>query len=143
MSIPQKQLHAFAVICVALSHADGDVDPRELGALALALRDLGMSRSASEKAVERAVHAVSGEADRLDRMLAAACKRIPARLRPAVFETAAHVVLADGHLGDAECLRLAALRGMLALPEPVAFAVVASAASGHPRLSCALSRSLA
>jgi len=46
-------------------------------------------------------------------------------------------------LGDAECLRLAALRGMLALPEPVAFAVVASAASGHPRLSCALSRSLA
>ena len=142
MSIPQKQLLSFAEVCVALGHADGDVDPRELAALEMALRDLGMSRGAAQGAVADAVRALGVDPSTSERLLLAACRRVPAKLRATLFETAAHVVLADGKLGDAECLRLAALRGMLGVPEPLAIAVIASAANARPRLECVLTKAV-
>ena len=44
------------------------------------------------------------------------------------------MVLADGEMTDAECLRLASLRGFLGLPEPVALAIVASVAHHESKL---------
>ena len=142
MKIPTRQLHAFALVCVALSYADGDVDSRELGALELALTDLGMSRADAGAAVAEAVQEISTHGDRTVRLMKASCRRIPASLRVVLFETAAHVVLADGVLGDSECARLAELRGMLGLSEAAAFAVVASAANTAGALKCKVTKAV-
>ena len=140
MSMNKSQHQSVARICLALSFLDGDVDPAELAAFELAIRDLGCSKSDVSDLIHRALRDVQSHARNLDGLIAAECKKIPRANHASLFEAAAHMVLADGELSDAECLRLAALRSFLGLSEAAAFAIVASVAHAEPKLTVAVSR---
>ena len=140
MSMNKAQHQSVARICLALSFLDGDVDPAELAAFELAIRDLGCSKSDVSDLINRALRDVQSHARNLDGLIASECKKIPKANHARLFEAAAHMVLADGQLSDAECLRLAALRSFLGLSEAAAFAIVASVAHAEPKLTVEISR---
>ena len=78
-----------------------------------------------------------------DAVIVAECGKLPKALHPSLFEAAAHMVLADGKLTDAECLRLAALRAFLGIPEAISLAVVAAVAHAEPTLKVQLTKAAA
>lgn len=142
MALTNSQAKSFARVCLALSFLDGDVDPAELAAFELAIRDLGVPKSDVPGLIKSALRDIQAHARNLDGLLKAECARIPQGLHARLFEAAAHMVLADGELADAECQRLAALRAFLGLPEAAAIAAVASVAHSAPRLRCQISSSV-
>lgn len=142
MSLTKSQFHSFAVVCVGLSYADGDVDPSELGAFELAARDLGLAERDVDAVLDAAIGAVEAHSRDVDSLIAGECAKLPKATHAALFEAAAHTVFADGQLTDAECLRLAALRSFLGLSEAAAYAIVASVAHSEPELECRVSKSL-
>jgi uncharacterized tellurite resistance protein B-like protein len=117
----------LAEIGVALSHVDGDIDPREIAMTVLALEDLGVKPEAAEAAIDAAIAKIESGAD-VDLLLASACAAVPSKARPSVFEACAHILMGDGVLSDAEVLRLAAVKSLLGLDDALAFKIVASAA---------------
>ncbi len=142
MAMNKTQLHSVARICLALSFLDGDVDAAELAAFELAVRDLGFPKSEVASLIESALRDVQSHARNLDGLIAAECRKVPKAQHAGLFEAAAHMVLADGELTDAECLRLAALRSFLGLSEAAAIAVVASVAHAEPKLKVEVSRAV-
>jgi uncharacterized tellurite resistance protein B-like protein len=134
MSLTNKQFQSVARVCIALAFLDGDVDPRELAAFELAMRDFGVAKTEVSGLIDGALRDVQSHARNLDGFIADECKNLPRAQHAKLFEAAAHMVLADGEMTDAECLRLASLRGFLGLPEPVALAIVASVAHHEPKL---------
>ena len=110
MAINKKQFDSITKVCIALSYLDGDVDSAELAAFELVVRDLGMPKTDVAAAIQSALEFVHTNGDGLDAIIAAECEKLPQSLHVGLFEAAAHMVLADGELTDAECLRLAALR---------------------------------
>ena len=142
MAINKKQFDSITKVCIALSYLDGDVDSAELAAFELVVRDLGMPKTDVAAAIQSALEFVHANGDGLDAIIAAECEKLPQSLHVGLFEAAAHMVLADGELTDAECLRLAALRSFLGIPEAAAYAVIASVAHAEPRLRCVVTSSL-
>lgn len=142
MALNKTSLKSVARICLALSFLDGDVDPAEVAAFELAIRDLGVSKSEVAGVIKSALRDVQSHARNLDGLISAECKKIPKAQHPSLFEAAAHMVLADGELTDAECQRLAALRAFLGLPEAAAYAVVASVAHAEPKLKCSVTKAV-
>jgi uncharacterized tellurite resistance protein B-like protein len=142
MAMNKTQLRSVARICLAFSFLDGDVDAAELAAFELAVRDLGFPKAEVADLVGSALRDVQSHARNLDGLIAAECRKIPKAQHAGLFEAVAHMVLADGELTDAECLRLAALRSFLGLSEAAAIAVVASVAHAEPRLKVEVSRAV-
>lgn len=136
----RKQLKSFARVCLALNFLDGDLDPAELASFELVLQDLGISENEAAAIVDEAVTVVNGRATKLDELIQEECTALPKSVHASLFEAAAHMVLADGELTDAECQRLAALRAFLGLSEAAAYAVVASVAHAEPELTCKVSK---
>lgn len=142
MALSKAQFASVARVCLALSFLDGDVDPAEVAAFELAVRDLGLPKSAVTATIRSALEDIHRHASNLDGLIMSECQRIPASQRIGLFEAAAHMVLADGELTDAECLRLAALRSFLGIPEAAAYAVVAAVAHREPKLEMHVTRGL-
>lgn len=136
MALNKSSLKSVARICLSLSFLDGDVDPSEVAAFELAIRDLGVPKSEVAEVIKSALRDVQSHARNLDGLISTECKKVPKALHASLFEAAAHMVLADGELTDAECQRLAALRAFIGLPEAAALAIVASVAHAEPRLTC-------
>ena len=143
MSISRKHVTAIARVCVALSYADGDIDSVELAAFELVGSDLGLSRTEVADEIAAAVKHVHSHRADVDAVIVAECGKLPKALHPSLFEAAAHMVLADGKLTDAECLRLAALRAFLGIPEAISLAVVAAVAHAEPTLKVQLTKAAA
>ncbi len=129
-----KLLDALATICAAMSYADGDVDPAEIAAFHLVARDLGAKPMAASTMIGDAIARVSAPGANPEDMIAAACRGLSRANRPALFEAATHVLVADGELTDAECLRLGALASFLQIPASAVIASVASVVHGNPEL---------
>ena len=142
MALNKSSLRSVARICLALSFLDGDVDPAEVAAFELAIRDLGVPKSEVANVIKSALRDVQSHARNLDGLISAECRKVPKAQHASLFEAAAHMVLADGELTDAECQRLAALRAFLGLPEAAAYAIVASVAHSEPRLRCDITPAL-
>lgn len=142
MAMNKTQLQSVARICLALSFLDGDVDAAEVAAFELAARDLGVSKADCSALIKGALRDVHAHARNLDGLIMAECRKVPKAQHAGLFEAAAHMVLADGELTDAECLRLAALRAFLGLSEAAAYAVIASVAHGEPRLTCKVTKAV-
>jgi uncharacterized tellurite resistance protein B-like protein len=134
MSLTNKQCQSVARVCIALAFLDGDVDPTELAAFELVMRDFGVAKTEVSGLIDRALRDVQSHARNLDGFIADECKNVPKAQHARLFEAAAHMVLADGEMTDSECLRLASLRGFLGLSEPIALAIVASVAHHEPKL---------
>lgn len=117
----------LAEIGIALSFADGDIDPSEVAMLLLAMADLGIDEGSANAAVDAAVDRIEGGCD-VDEMLARACAAVPVKLRPAVFEACVHILMGDGQLAEAEVQRLVAVKSLLAVDDAVVIRVIASAA---------------
>lgn len=131
MALNSNTINDIARIGIALSFADGDIDEKEVAMLMLALGDLGVSDDAAQAAIEAATSEVE-KSKSVDALIASSCAAIPSKARPTVFEACAHVLMGDGVFGEAEVQRLAAVKGLLAIDDAVAFRVIASAA-----VSCA------
>lgn len=142
MALSKSHLNSTARVCLALSFLDGDVDPAEVAAFELAVRDLGVAKSDVAGLIKGALRDVQSHARNLDGLILAECKKIPKAQHASLFEAAAHMVLADGELTDAECQRLAALRAFLGLPEAAAYAIVASVAHAEPSLRCHVTKAV-
>ena len=142
MALSKSSLKSIARVCLSLSFLDGDVDPAEVAAFELAIRDLGASKSEVSDVIRAALRDVQSHARNLDGLISAECKKISKAQHASLFEAAAHMVLADGELTDAECQRLAALRAFLGLPEAAAYAIVASVAHAEPRLHCQVTKAV-
>jgi uncharacterized tellurite resistance protein B-like protein len=130
----QRLLESLAAICAAMSFADGDVDPAEIAAFHLVAQDLGATPSAAAKMIGSAVARVSAAGAVPEELIGEACRRLPKGNHPALFEAAVHVLVADGELANAECLRLAALAEFLDVPAAAVIASVASVVQGNPDL---------
>lgn len=142
MAMNNAQFQSVARVCLALSFLDGDVDPAEVAAFELAVRDLGLPRAAVTATIRAALEDIHRHSKNLDGLIMSECRRIPRSQHVGLFEAAAHMVLADGELTDAECLRLAALRSFLGIPEAAAYAVIASVAHREPKLDIQVTRGL-
>jgi uncharacterized tellurite resistance protein B-like protein len=142
MALNKSHLRSISRVCLALSYLDGDVDPAEVAAFELAIRDLGVSKSEVTEVIKAALREVQSHARNLDGLISAECRKIPKAQHASLFEAAAHMVLADGELTDAECQRLAALRAFLGLPEAAAYAIVASVAHAEPKLRCHVTKAV-
>lgn len=142
MALNKSSLKSISRICLALSFLDGDVDPAEVAAFELAIRDLGVSKSEVSELIKSALRDVQSHARNLDGLISSECKKISKSQHARLFEAAAHMVLADGELTDAECERLAALRAFLGLPEAAAYAIVASVAHAEPSLEVQITKAV-
>ena len=142
MGSDQRLLETLATVCAAMSFADGDVDPSEIAAFHLVARDLGASPDAAAKLIGSAVARVSAPGAVPEQLIGEACRRLPKGNHPALFEAAVHVLVADGELANAECLRLAALAEFLDVPTAAVIASVVSAVHGHPNLKISLTEAV-
>jgi uncharacterized tellurite resistance protein B-like protein len=142
MGSDQRLLETLATVCAAMSFADGDVDPAEIAAFHLVARDLGATPSAAAKMIDSAVARVSAVGAVPEELIGEACRKLPKGNHPALFEAAVHVLVADGELANAECLRLAALAEFLDVPTAVVIASIASVVHGNPDLDISVTEAV-
>lgn len=138
-----KLLDSLATICAAMSYADGDIDPAEIAAFHLVARDLGAKPLAASTMIADAVARVSAAGAVPEDLIADACRSLTAANRAALFEAAAHILVADGELTNAECQRLAALAAFLEIPTTVVIASVASVVHGNPEIDIQITEGVA
>lgn len=138
-----KLLDSLATVCAAMSFADGDVDPAEIAAFHLVARDLGAKPMAASTMIADAVARVGAAGAVPEDMIAEACRGLSRTNRAALFEAAAHVLVADGELTDAECQRLAALASFLEIPTSVVIASIASVVHDNPEIDITITEAVA
>lgn len=106
---------AFIGIAVCAIASDGLVDSDEVRSLSRHLSRLRMYADASAEEIEFTLARTArlGEEAGLDKLLAAACRVVPEKLREAAYAFAVDVVLSDRELGIQEQVFLERLRNRL------------------------------
>lgn len=114
-NVALSEREAFIGIAVCAIASDGRVDPDEIKSLTRHLSRLRMYADAAMEEIEFTLARVAriGEEGGLDRLLIAASRAVPEKLRDAAFAFAVDVVLSDRELGIQEQVFLERLRHRL------------------------------